>query len=146
MYQALECCARDAFGPGDSWAARLDSGLANNLGGWLAGTCSGIIIMMQHVCAASSLWVHGTQEFRKVNLVTYSNLLLITMKVLLKRIHLLHRAGKYRKYSYTSLRDLLRVIRNKHSHFRWAAVSCADVRGIICCEILRPVLPDLRAC
>lgn len=27
-------------------------------------------------------------------------------------------AGKYRRYSYTSLRDLLRVIRNKHSHYR----------------------------
>lgn len=27
-------------------------------------------------------------------------------------------AGKYRKYSYGSLRDLLRVIRNKHNHFR----------------------------
>lgn len=27
-------------------------------------------------------------------------------------------AGKYRRYNYASLRDLLRVIRNKHSHFR----------------------------
>jgi hypothetical protein len=27
-------------------------------------------------------------------------------------------AGKYRRYSYSSLRDLLRVIRNKHNHFR----------------------------
>lgn len=26
--------------------------------------------------------------------------------------------GKYRKYSGSSLRDLLRVIRNKHNHFR----------------------------
>ena len=26
--------------------------------------------------------------------------------------------GKYRKYDYQSLRDLLRVIRNKHSHYR----------------------------
>eukprot|EP00884_Botryococcus_braunii_P010147 jgi/Botrbrau1/19133/Bobra.0077s0045.1 len=26
--------------------------------------------------------------------------------------------GKYRKYNYCSLRDLLRVIRNKHNHFR----------------------------
>lgn len=30
----------------------------------------------------------------------------------------LHSAGKYRRYNYASLRDLLRVIRNKHSHFR----------------------------
>ncbi|KAL4433623.1 hypothetical protein ABPG75_000064 [Micractinium tetrahymenae] len=57
MYQALECCAQDAIGPGGSWAAAMDSGLVNNL-------------------------------------------------------------GKYRKYSYSSLGDLLRVIRNKHSHFR----------------------------
>ena len=27
-------------------------------------------------------------------------------------------AGKYRRYNYGSLRDLLRVIRNKHNHFR----------------------------
>ena len=26
--------------------------------------------------------------------------------------------GKYRKYSGSSLRDLLRVVRNKHNHFR----------------------------
>lgn len=26
--------------------------------------------------------------------------------------------GKYRKYNFGSLRDLLRVIRNKHNHFR----------------------------
>ena len=26
--------------------------------------------------------------------------------------------GKYRKYNTSSLRDLLRVIRNKHNHFR----------------------------
>lgn len=26
--------------------------------------------------------------------------------------------GRYRRYDYTSLRDLLRVIRNKRSHFR----------------------------
>ena len=26
--------------------------------------------------------------------------------------------GKYRKYNGSSLRDLLRVIRNKHNHFR----------------------------
>ncbi|KAI3434469.1 hypothetical protein D9Q98_002546 [Chlorella vulgaris] len=31
---------------------------------------------------------------------------------------LVNNLGKYRKYSYTSLRDLLRVIRNKHNHFR----------------------------
>lgn len=29
-----------------------------------------------------------------------------------------HPAGKYRRYDYSSLRDLLRVVRNKHSHFR----------------------------
>jgi serine/threonine-protein kinase/endoribonuclease IRE1 len=28
------------------------------------------------------------------------------------------RAGKYRRYDFSSLRDLLRVIRNKHSHYR----------------------------
>ena len=27
-------------------------------------------------------------------------------------------AGKYRRYDFSSLRDLLRVVRNKHSHFR----------------------------
>jgi len=32
MYQALECCAQDAIGPGGSWAAHMDSGLVNNLG------------------------------------------------------------------------------------------------------------------
>lgn len=26
--------------------------------------------------------------------------------------------GQYRKYNFTSLKDLLRVIRNKHNHFR----------------------------
>lgn len=26
--------------------------------------------------------------------------------------------GHYRKYNFTSLKDLLRVIRNKHNHFR----------------------------
>lgn len=26
--------------------------------------------------------------------------------------------GKYRRYDYTSLRDLLRVVRNKKNHFR----------------------------
>lgn len=31
---------------------------------------------------------------------------------------LLQNLGKYRKYNPTSLRDLLRVIRNKHNHFR----------------------------
>lgn len=33
MYQALECCAQDAIGPGGSWATQMDSGLVNNLGG-----------------------------------------------------------------------------------------------------------------
>lgn len=33
MYQALECCAQDAIGSGGSWAALMDSGLVNNLGG-----------------------------------------------------------------------------------------------------------------
>lgn len=32
LYQALECCAQDAIGPGGSWAASMDSGLVNNLG------------------------------------------------------------------------------------------------------------------
>ncbi|KAL6780758.1 hypothetical protein ACKKBF_B11875 [Auxenochlorella protothecoides x Auxenochlorella symbiontica] len=31
---------------------------------------------------------------------------------------LVNNLGKYRRYNYASLRDLLRVIRNKHSHFR----------------------------
>lgn len=31
---------------------------------------------------------------------------------------LIHNLGKYRRYDFASLRDLLRVIRNKHSHFR----------------------------
>lgn len=30
----------------------------------------------------------------------------------------LQNLGKYRKYNYNSVRDLLRVIRNKSSHFR----------------------------
>ena len=46
MYQALECCAEDAIGPGGSWAAVLDSGLVNNLGEfnvciWLANSGRG---------------------------------------------------------------------------------------------------------
>ena len=31
---------------------------------------------------------------------------------------LLNNLGKYRRYDFSSLRDLLRVVRNKHSHFR----------------------------
>lgn len=31
---------------------------------------------------------------------------------------LLSNLGRYRRYNFASLRDLLRVIRNKHSHFR----------------------------
>ena len=31
---------------------------------------------------------------------------------------LVNNLGRYRRYDYASLRDLLRVIRNKHSHFR----------------------------
>ena len=31
---------------------------------------------------------------------------------------LVENLGRYRKYSQSSLRDLLRVIRNKHNHFR----------------------------
>ena len=30
----------------------------------------------------------------------------------------LNNLGRYRKYNFGSLRDLLRVIRNKHNHFR----------------------------
>ena len=32
-------------------------------------------------------------------------------------------AGKYRYYNYGSLRDLLRVIRNKHNHFRCGSLQ-----------------------
>ena len=31
---------------------------------------------------------------------------------------LIENLGRYRKYNQSSLRDLLRVIRNKHNHFR----------------------------
>lgn len=50
-----------------------------------------------------------------------------------------HVAGKYRKYRFDSLRDLLRVIRNKHNHYRCVlqpllttphAVSLAPVCGV----------------
>lgn len=37
--------------------------------------------------------------------------------------------GKYRKYSSSSLRDLLRVIRNKHNHFREMPLSLQDQLG-----------------
>lgn len=37
--------------------------------------------------------------------------------------------GKYRKYNSSSLRDLLRVIRNKHNHFREMPPSLQDQLG-----------------
>lgn len=47
--------------------------------------------------------------------------------------------GKYRKYSYSSLRDLLRVIRNKHSHFRCApGCFCLYLCSLQRCFYSRP--------
>lgn len=37
--------------------------------------------------------------------------------------------GKYRKYNSGSLRDLLRVIRNKHNHFREMPLTLQDQLG-----------------
>ena len=37
--------------------------------------------------------------------------------------------GQYRKYTFTSLRDLLRVVRNKHNHFRELPVDLRNLMG-----------------
>lgn len=37
--------------------------------------------------------------------------------------------GKYRRYDYTSLRDLLRVVRNKKNHFREMPESLQRLMG-----------------
>ena len=39
--------------------------------------------------------------------------------------------GKYRKYNGGSLRDLLRVIRNKHNHFREMPLSLQQKLGAL---------------
>lgn len=39
-------------------------------------------------------------------------------------------AGKYRRYNYASLQDLLRVIRNKHSHFRELPLDLQERLGL----------------
>eukprot|EP00210_Caulerpa_lentillifera_P001464 g1405.t1 len=39
--------------------------------------------------------------------------------------------GQYRKYTFTSLRDLLRVIRNKHNHYRELPASLKQAMGSI---------------
>eukprot|EP00210_Caulerpa_lentillifera_P007123 g6815.t1 len=39
--------------------------------------------------------------------------------------------GQYRKYTFTSLRDLLRVIRNKHNHYRELPASLKQAMGAI---------------
>eukprot|EP00803_Ostreobium_quekettii_P007201 evm.model.scf_1616.4 EVM.evm.TU.scf_1616.4 scf_1616:19022-23655(+) len=44
---------------------------------------------------------------------------------------LISNLGQYRKYTYTSLRDLLRVIRNKHNHFREMSEDLKELLGPI---------------
>lgn len=38
-------------------------------------------------------------------------------------------AGKYRRYRFDSLRDLLRVIRNKHNHYRCVVPHLLPTQG-----------------
>lgn len=57
MYQALECCAQDAIGPGGSWAAAMDSGLVNNLGKCLHRSC----------CTAQAWLVKQTRQHRSLH-------------------------------------------------------------------------------
>ncbi len=97
LYQALECCAQDAIGPGGSWAASMDSGLVNNLGQWHAG-----------LRRSTGCYMHADCNPAHLSCIASNS----------KCAHLIYHAGKYRKYSFGSLRDLLRVIRNKHNHFR----------------------------
>lgn len=40
-------------------------------------------------------------------------------------------AGKYRRYDFTSLKDLLRVIRNKHSHYRELPIYLQEKLGTV---------------
>ncbi len=42
---------------------------------------------------------------------------------------LIENLGRYRKYNQSSLRDLLRVIRNKHNHFRELPESLQEKLG-----------------
>ena len=58
LYQALECCAQDAIGPGGSWAASMDSGLVNNLGQWHAGSRHSTGCYMHAGLQPSALLLH----------------------------------------------------------------------------------------
>ena len=103
LYQALECCAPDAVGTSGSWASVMDSGLVNNLGGCRAGGCrAGVKIWDLRRDSPASCAGHACPRRCRPT-------------------------GKYRKYSYSSLRDLLRVIRNKHNHFR-----CVIFEHLLC--------------
>lgn len=75
----------------------MDSGLVNNLGQWHAGL------------------LHNTGFFF---LSIQPSVLAVAQQQGSYDAVCMLPAGKYRKYSYGSLRDLLRVIRNKHNHFR----------------------------
>lgn len=115
MYQALECCAADAIGAGGSWAAVMDSGLVNNLGE-LSRVCRGLAGSMHPgplACQESG----GSMQCDKRHTASCPR----RMPNLPVSCSSPDGAGKYRKYSYGSLRDLLRVIRNKHNHFRCVA-------------------------
>lgn len=54
--------------------------------------------------------------------------------------------GKYRRYDYTCLRDLLRVVRNKRNHFREMPDSLQQLLGPVpegyyrCAAQTRPCL------
>ena len=44
---------------------------------------------------------------------------------------LLENLGRYRRYSACSLRDLLRVIRNKHNHYRELPAAVQSMLGTV---------------
>ena len=64
--------------------------------------------------------------------------------------------GRYRRYNVASLRDLLRVIRNKHNHFRELPEELQQQlgplpEGFVRCGVSpltrgKPVGPQLRGC
>jgi serine/threonine-protein kinase/endoribonuclease IRE1 len=44
-------------------------------------------------------------------------------------VELVGNLGRYRRYDYTCLRDLLRVVRNKRNHFREMPDSLQQLMG-----------------
>jgi serine/threonine-protein kinase/endoribonuclease IRE1 len=108
LYAALEALSAEAV-PGGSWAAPLDAGLVSNLGEfpgreteWFRPGC---------------ILVHFL-FFILFLVPTDSQPPLSRSPPARRRPPPALSAGKYRRYDFASLRDLLRVVRNKHSHFR----------------------------